>query len=265
MKILTKLLVIILIAAAHAAYGQRAESAYKGLPIPEDQHQPSLSETNFFYSNEPIWKKLYGVNNSFRKLQDQVTEYQSTEAVNAPDKKEVYTISVSIESKKIIEISDKHKPDYRIRSVYTYGNDHKIKSKEIYDDNLDGKGWQFNEKFLYSYDVDKKGNYYNEVIASTDPRLGADPAAPRKVKAFYNSKRQLVKYTEVGYTYEFSYNDKGDLIQEVDYSDAKSTRGETVYKYVYDAKGNWMQRETYRTNSYKDNVLEEVVNRKIDY
>lgn len=229
------------------------------------QQQPALSETNFFYNNETVWKKLYGVKNPFRKLQDQVTEYQSPNAVNAAEGKQVYSINVSATSTTIIEISDKHKPDFRIKATYTFGKDNKIKTKEVYDDNLDGKGWQFNEKFLYCYEVDKAGNYFNEVIASTDPRLGSDPPAPRKVKAYYNNKKQLVKYTEVGYTYEFTYNDQGDIVREINYSAAKNSKGETVYKYVYDAKGNWIKRETVRSNAYKDKVLEEVVNRKIEY
>jgi len=228
------------------------------------QQQPALTETSFLYSNEPAWSKLYGVKTPFRRLQDQVTEYQTPAAVNAPDKKQVYTISVTNHAKTITEISDQNKPNYRLKVVYTYGNKNIIKSKVIYDDNLDGKGWQFNEKFLYSYQIDKNGNYYNEVMQSTDPRPGADAAAPRKVKAFYNHKKQLVKYTEVGYTYQFSYNDKGDVIRE-HYSEAEKSHGETIYKYIYDAKGNWIKRETFRTNSFKDNLLEQVVNRKIDY
>lgn len=229
------------------------------------QQRPALSETNFLYSNETVWMKLYGIKTPFRKLQDKVTEYQSPNAVNAPDGKEIYTISVTSDANTITEISDKYKPNYKLRNVYTYGKNKKIKSKEIFDDNLDGKGWQFNEKFLYHYEVDKTGNYFNEVMTSTDPRPGADPPTPRKVKAYYNSKKRLVKYIEADYTYEYNYNDKGDITLEKTHGNAKDSEGETEYKYVYDAKGNWIKRETFRTNAFKDHLLEEVVNRKIEY
>lgn len=229
------------------------------------QDLPKLAETNSLYNNEPAWRKVYGIKDRFLTLVDQVTEYQTPDAVNAANGKERYAINVAFKGNTITEISDEHKPEYRLKTIYALGNNNKLISQEIFDDNLDGEGWQFNEKFLYSYEVDSKGNYYNEVIKSTDPRPGSEEPRPRKVKAFYNTKKQLVKYTEVGYTYEFSYNEQGDIVLERSYGDGQESKSETEYRYVYDTKGNWIKRETFRTNAYKDHLLEEVVNRKITY
>jgi len=229
------------------------------------QDQPKLTETISLYNNEPAWKKVYGIKNRFLTLVDQVTEYQTPDAVNAADGKEQYTKNVAFKGNTITEISDEHKPSYRLKTIYVLGKNNKLISQEIFDDNLDGKGWQFNEKFLYSYEVDNEGNYYNEVRKSTDPRPGSEEPRPRKVNAFYNTKKQLVKYIELGYTYEFSYNEKGDIVLERSYGDGQDSKSETAYRYVYDAKGNWIKRETFRTNAYKDHLLEEVVKRKITY
>lgn len=224
-------------------------------------------EINYLLYNRPVWHELYQLNKAVKSIQETVTDFQSVAAVTASDKTHTYIISIAFDAKKktITEISDENKPSFRIRKVYLYDNNNKIKRLIISDDNIDGKGWQLNEEKIYSYSKDKNGNFYDEVIQSTDPRPGSAAPAPRKVKALYNDKNQLVKCVEGIVTFEYSYNEHGDIsLQKVDGGDVDS-RGQFAYKYAYDAQGNWIRKETYETTAYKDNLLLERSVRKIVY
>jgi hypothetical protein len=230
--------------------------------------QLAIKELPYLLYNGSVMEELYQIKGSVKSVQTTVTEFQSVAAVNSVNKKQTYTIHVTVdgELKAITEISDKHKPSFRIRTVYTYGDNNKITTKKVYDDNLDGKGWQFNEEFLYSYEKDKFGHYCKELVKSVDPRF--DTAAPtvRHVKARYNENNQLISYSEVGYTYKYQYNEQGDITLEKTDGGTEDTRGERVYKYTYDSKGNWIRRETYRTFPFMPNlVLEQISTRIIIY
>lgn len=224
-------------------------------------------ETTYLLYNTPVWHELYQLNRPVKSIEETVTDFQSVAAVTAAGKKHTYTVSIAFDPKKkmITEISDENKPSFRIRKVYLYDSNNKIRRLTISDDNIDGKGWQLNEEKIYSYSKDKNGNFYDEVIQSTDPRPGSAAPAPRKVKALYNDKNQLIKCVEGSVTIEYSYNEHGDIsLQKIDGGDI-DTRGQFVYKYVYDAFGNWNKKETYETTAYKNNLLQERSVRKITY
>lgn len=230
--------------------------------------QLAVKELPYLLYNGTALEELYQIKGSVKSVQITITEFQSVTAVNSPDKKQVYAIHVTVDGKlkTITEISDKHKPSFRIRTVYTYGDNNKITTKKVYDDNLDGKGWQFNEEFLYSYEKDKYGHYCKELVKSVDPRSDTEVPTVRHVKARYNRNNQLISYSDVGYTYQYQYNEQGDITSEKTDGGTEDTRGERAYKYTYDSKGNWIRRETYRTLSFIPNlVLDQISTRTIIY
>ena len=133
-----------------------------------------------------------------------------------------------------------------IKKIYTYDNKNNLKEMDLYSKN------KFMNKWLFKFD--EKGNELEE------SKFDSANVFVEKWVFEYNAfgyKNEMAMYTDsLVQRYVYSYNDKGDVTEEILYGRFNRVYHDNLYKYQYDDKGNWVRKiysvgSTQKTNTVR--------------